>query len=304
LRYGENPAQAAGLYGSGEGFPFNVEQLHGKELSYNNYLDLSCARDVTAEFGDGLVAVVIKHGIPCGVARGETLAEAYRAARDADSLSAFGGVVALSRPVDAATAALLNETFLEVVLAPGYAPEAMELLRTKKNRALLSCPAGTLQAFAGELRGRFAGTGFLLQAPMPLGHGEHDWKVVTKREPDARERADLLFGWKILKHVRSNGILFARDGRTVGVGSGQCSRIDSVETAIRKAEREGHDLRGTVLLSDAFFPFRDCVDRAASVGATAVLHPGGSVRDDESVQACDEHGMAMALNSARVFSHG
>jgi phosphoribosylaminoimidazolecarboxamide formyltransferase/IMP cyclohydrolase len=304
LRYGENPSQQAGLYGAGNAFPFNLEQLHGKELSFNNYLDLSCGREVLAEFGDALVAVVVKHGIPCGAAGGPTPAEAYLLARDADALSAFGGVVALNRPVDVATAALLNATFLEVVLAPDYAPEALAVLRTKRNRALLRCPAEALRGEGGPVSGRFAGTGFLLQTPLPRGIGEDAWRVVTKREPDGRERADLLFGWKILKHVRSNGILFAKDGRTVGVGSGQCSRIDSVEAAIRKAERAGHDLGGAVMVSDAFFPFRDCVDRAAAVGVTAVLQPGGSVRDDESVQACEEHGMAMALNGARIFSHG
>lgn len=304
LRYGENPSQQAGLYGAGEGFPFNLEQLHGKELSYNNYLDLACGREVLAEFGDALVAVVVKHGIPCGAAKGPTPAEAYRRARDADALSAFGGVVALNRPVDAATAALLNETFLEVVLAPDYAPEALSALRTKKNRVLLRCPADAWRGETGAIGGRLAGTGFLLQTPLPRGVGEDTWRVVTKREPDARERADLLFGWRILKQVRSNGILFAKDERTVGVGSGQCSRIDAVEAAIRKAERAGHDLHGAIMVSDAFFPFRDCVDRAAAAGVTAVLHPGGSVRDEESVAACDEHGLAMALNGARIFSHG
>ncbi len=304
LRYGENPSQLGGLYGSGRDFPFNLEQIHGKEISYNNLLDLGCGRDVCAEFGGRLVAVVIKHGIPCGVALGETLAEAYRRARDADSLSAYGGVVILNREVDAATAEILNETFLEVILAPGYAPEARTLLEKKKNRVLLQCPGAALTAPASALRGRFVGSGFLLQTPMAPGLGEDGWQVVSRRAPDARERDDLLFGWKVLKHVRSNGVLFARDGRTVGVGSGQCSRIDSTEAAIRKARRENLDLKGAVMLSDAFFPFRDSVDLAAGAGITAVLQPGGSVRDEESITACDEHGLAMALNGARVFSHG
>jgi phosphoribosylaminoimidazolecarboxamide formyltransferase / IMP cyclohydrolase len=304
LRYGENPSQQAGLYGVGDGFPFDIEQLHGKELSYNNYLDLACGRDVIAEFGDTPIAAVVKHGIPCGVANGPTPAEAYRRARDADALSAFGGVVALNRPVDEATAVLLNQTFLEVVLAPDYVPEALKALRTKKSRVLLRCPAESLRAEAGTVGGRFVGSGFLLQTPLTRGIGEDEWRVVTKRKPAPRERTDLLFGWRILKHVRSNGILFTKDGQTVGIGSGQCSRIDSVEAAIRKAERAGHDLRGAAMVSDAFFPFRDCVERAAAVGVTAVLQPGGSVHDDESVQACDDHGMTMALNGSRVFSHG
>jgi phosphoribosylaminoimidazolecarboxamide formyltransferase / IMP cyclohydrolase len=304
LRYGENPAQAGGLYGAGESFPFNLEQIHGKELSYNNYLDLAAGRDVIREFGEALVTVVVKHGIPCGTARGSSLADAYLRAREADPLSAFGGVVVLNRPVDLATATLLNETFLEVVSAPGYEADALEALRSKKNRVLLRYPAESAVAVGGELRGRFAGSGILLQTPLPPEHGERDWQVVTTREPDAREREDLLFGWKVLKHVRSNGILFAKEGQTVGVGSGQCSRIDSVEAAIRKAERAGHDLHNAVMVSDAFFPFRDCVDRAAGVGIRAVLHPGGSVRDEESVQACNEQGLAMAVNGARIFSHG
>lgn len=304
LRYGENPAQEGGLYGEGEGFPFDLVQLHGKELSYNNYLDLGCGRNVVAEFGEALAAVVIKHGIPSGAALGASLAEAYRRARDADSLSAFGGVVVLNRAVDRATAELLNETFLEVVLAPDYDADALELLRSKKNRALLSAPAATLRAPEPKVVGRFVGNGFLLQTPLPPQHGEQGWRIMTDRAPTDAERRDLLFGWRVLKQVRSNGILFARDGQTVGIGSGQMSRIDSLEAAIRKANREGHDLRGSVLVSDAFFPFRDCVDRAMEVGATAVLHPGGSVRDDESIQAANERGAALVLNDARIFSHG
>lgn len=306
LRYGENPSQQGGLYGLGEGFPFTLEQLHGKELSYNNLLDLGCGRDVLAEFGPeekDALAVVVKHGIPCGVARGPELASAYRRARDADSLSAFGGVVLLSREVDRRTAELLNETFLEVVLAPAYAADAITLLEKKKNRVLLRAPLPSLSAPPG-LRGRFVGSGFLLQTPMPPGLGESEWKVVTRRAPEEQERADLLFGWKVLKHVRSNGVLMAAEGRTVGVGSGQCSRIDSTQVAIAKARREGLDLKGAVLVSDAFFPFRDSIDAAADAGVMAVLQPGGSVRDEESIQACDERGLAMVLNGARVFSHG
>ncbi len=304
LRYGENPHQEGGLYGSGPGFPFNLEQLHGKELSFNNYLDLGAGRDVIAEFAGELTAVVIKHGIPSGVATGRSLEDAYVRARDGDSLSAFGGVVILNRVVDAATAERLNESFLEVVLAPEFAADAMEILRKKKKRVLLRCSSDALLRGDGELRGRFLGTGFLLETPLAARGGENDWKVVTKTAPTDEQVADLRFAWRVLKHVRSNGVLFARDGCTLGIGSGQTSRIDAVESAIAKANRQGHSLEGSVLVSDAFFPFSDAVERAAEVGAVAVLQPGGSVRDDESIAACDEKGLAMAFNDHRVFSHG
>jgi phosphoribosylaminoimidazolecarboxamide formyltransferase / IMP cyclohydrolase len=304
LRYGENPSQQGGLYGSAKGFPFDIEQIHGKEPSFNNYLDLGCGRDTIAEFRGELCAVVIKHGIPCGVARGETPAEAYRRARASDSLSAFGGVVVLNRSVDAETAALLNETFLEVVLAPAYSDEALSLLRQKKNRIVLRCSQGSLNAPGTELRGRFLGGGFLLQSPLPPGAGEMDWRPVTEKPIAAALREDLRFAWRVLKHVRSNGVLFARAGQTLGIGAGQCSRVDSVEIAIAKATREGHSLEGSVMVSDAFFPFPDSVERAAAVGVSAILQPGGSVKDEEVIAACNRHGVAMALNGQRVFSHG
>jgi len=304
LRYGENPSQAGGLYGAGEGFPFDLTQLHGKELSYNNLLDLHCGRNVLSEFGDQVVAVIIKHGIPCGVALGTDQASAYHRAREADALSAFGGVVVLNRPVDRATATLLNETFLEVVLAPGVDADALDLMKEKKNRVLLTAPVASLRGPEPAFTGRFCGHGFLLQSPQPKGDGEGNWETKSKRALSDAERRDLVFGWRVLKHVRSNGILFARDGATVGVGSGQTSRIDSTEAAIRKAERSNIDLKGSVMVSDAFFPFRDSIDRAASVGATAVLEPGGSVRDGESIESADEHEMALVFNGARCFSHG
>ncbi len=304
LRYGENPSQQGGLYGEGTAFPFSIEHLHGRELSYNNLLDLCTGRDVAAEFGAERVAVVVKHGIPCGVACGDYAAAAYRLARDADSLSAFGGVVVLKEPVDVAAAEALNESFIEVVLAPDYEPEAFDILRKRRKRALLRCPASDLRAPAAGVRGRFAGSGFLLQTALAPGAGEDGWTVVTRRAPDEKETGDLRFAWRVLKHIRSNGILIAKDGRTIGVGCGQCSRVDSVDLAIRKARREGHELSGSVLVSDAFFPFRDNVDLAAAAGVSAVLQPGGSVRDDESIQACDERGLAMVFNGVRVFSHG
>ena len=304
LRYGENPSQKGGLYGAGVDFPFDLEQLHGKELSYNNYLDLACGRDVIAEFGGELTAVVIKHGIPCGVAHGETLEDAYLRARASDSLSAFGGVVVLNRVVDDATARRLDETFLEAILAPGFADDAEEILAGKKNRILLRCTSDALLRADEGLRGRFVGHGFLLQTPLGPRGGEDQWKVVTDRAPEDGEVKDLRFAWRVLRHVRSNAVLFARDGQVLGVGSGQTSRIDAVESAIAKATREGHTLEGSVFVSDAFFPFSDSVERAASVGARAVLQPGGSVKDGDSIAACNRLGLAMVLNGYRVFSHG
>lgn len=304
LRYGENPSQKGGLYGLGEEFPFDLEQLHGKELSYNNYLDLDCGRNVIAEFGGELTAVIVKHGIPCGVASGDDLADAYLRSRSADALSAFGGVVVLNRVVDDVTATRLDETFLEVVLAPGFAEDALAILTKKKNRVLLRCTSDALLRPDRGLRGRFVGRGFLLQTPLAVRGGEADWRVVTKRAPGDAEVRDLRFAWRVLRHVRSNAVLFARGGQTLGIGSGQTSRIDAVELAIAKARREGHDLAGSVLVSDAFFPFADSVERAAAAGATAVLQPGGSVKDSDSIEACDRLGLAMVMNDHRVFSHG
>jgi len=304
LRYGENPSQEAGLYGLPLGFPFDLEVLHGKELSYNNYLDIGCGRDVVCEFAGELTAVVIKHGIPCGVAQGESLEEAFLRARAGDSLSAFGGVVFLNRLVDLATAERLNETFIEAIIAPGYADDAMTVLQKKKKRTLLRANRDSLLQPGNELRGRFVGSGFLLQTPLPAGGGESDWEVKTTTAPDDATARDLRFAWRVLKHVRSNGVLFARDGQTLGVGSGQTSRIDAVESAIAKATREGHSLKGSVLVSDAFFPFADSVERAAEVGVRAVLQPGGSVRDEDSIEACNRLGVSMVCNGHRVFSHG
>lgn len=304
LRYGENPSQQAALYGAGASFPFDLVPIHGKELSYNNLLDLGCGRDVLGELGGELAAVVIKHAIPCGVAVGTDLAETYAWARACDSLSAFGGVVLFNREIDASTAALLNETFLEVVLAPGFAEDALPILKRKKKRALVQVSPESLRHPASALRSRSIGGGWLVQTPLPAGTGETGWEVVTERSPDDRQRRDLVFGWRVLKHVRSNGVLFARDGRTLGIGSGQSSRIDAVESAVHKAEREGHSLAGSVFVSDAFFPFSDCVERAAEVGAAAVMQPGGSVRDGDSIEACNRRGLAMVCNGQRVFSHG
>lgn len=300
LRYGENPHQAAALYVDSmkAGGLAGADPLHGKALSYNNILDLQAAWDSAVEF-DRPACVVIKHRNPCGAAVGETAADAFVRARDADSLSAFGGVVAFNRRVDAEAAEHLAGMFLECVAAPGFDPEALERLTKKKNLRLLELPRDIREA--GIAAYPVAG-GLLLEerdAPGTLP----EMKPVTKRAPSADELEDLRFAWSVAKNVTSNAIVVARRGVTVGIGSGQTSRIDSLNLAIMKAARQGSDPKGAVMASDGFFPFRDCVDRAQEVGITAIAQPGGSVRDQESIDAADEHGIAMAFTGRRCFKH-
>jgi phosphoribosylaminoimidazolecarboxamide formyltransferase/IMP cyclohydrolase len=310
LRYGENPHQGAAFYADARS-PLaatstdrptiaSAEVLGGKQLSYNNILDLDAALGLALEFAEP-VAVVVKHNNPCGVAIDRDVAAAYRRARDADSLSAFGGIVAVNREVDDALAALLVETFLECVVAPGYSAAARDVLASKKNLRLVAARgawAAPTGAVAWSLR-TIAG-GALVQT---VDHGMVDLasaKLATKRAPDDHERADLQFAWRVAKHVKSNAIVFARDGVTLAVGAGQMSRVDSVRICERKA---GDKLAGAVVASDAFFPFRDGVDVLAAAGARAVVQPGGSVRDDEVIAAADEHGLAMLLTGMRHFRH-
>src|SRR6266404_6145280 len=298
LRYGENPHQKAAFYaldsGLGAGGPSlaKAEVLQGKELSYNNLLDLDAAMRLGAEFALP-AAAIIKHNNPCGAAvASEGVAEAYRRARETDPVSAFGGIVAVNRQVDAALAHEMSETFLECVIAPSYAPEALQTLATKKNLRLLAYDfSGDA---AGALEYRSVAGGLLVQTSDTTTSSAAAAKVVSKRAPTPEALADLDFAWRVCKHVKSNANVFAAGGRTVGVGAGQMSRVDSVRIAVSKARAS---LKGTVVASDAFFPFRDGVDESAKAGAVAVIQPGGSVRDDDVIAAADRLGMAMVFTA-------
>ena len=275
----------------------------GKELSFNNLVDVDAALDAVREF-DEPAAVVVKHTNPCGVATAATLAEAYRAARDADAVSAYGGIVALNRPVDDGAAAVLAETFVECIVAPSFAPGALETLRAKKNLRLLATGEWLGPAHA-TLSAKRVGGGFVVQDRDATAGGEVTrGKVASKRAPSPEELRGLEFAWRVAKHVKSNAIVLARAGDagavTVGVGAGQMSRVVSVQIACDKA---GDAARGSVLASDAFFPFADGVEVAARAGVTPVAHPGGSVRDAEIVAAADAAGMAMVLTGVRHFRH-
>lgn len=307
LRYGENPSQRGAFYSSPHGFPGGLVQIQGKEISFNNLQDLEGAALLVRDLGPAPAAVVIKHATPCGAATAETIVDAYRMARDGDKLSAFGGIVGLNRTVDAETATEISGTFLELVAAPAFDPAVIEILSTKKNLILLS--GGSLlekghSPLATSFVYRGLGDGILAQDPVPEGLGESEWEVVTKRAPTTTEAQALQFAWKIVRAVRSNGIVLAGERQTLGIGGGQTSRIDSLFIAIHKARREGHDLSGSVMASDAFFPFSDCVEMAAKEGVSAVIQPGGSKRDADSVAAADAAGMAMVVNHARCFRHG
>jgi phosphoribosylaminoimidazolecarboxamide formyltransferase/IMP cyclohydrolase len=308
LRYGENPHQKAAFYvepGARHACVGTAEQLHGKELSYNNLLDLDSAFNLVREF-DTPAAVVIKHNNPCGAAAADTLVEAFRKAYEGDPLSAYGGVLGFNREVDEATAQQITEPnrFIECVIAPSYSEAAFRLLTTrpswKKNVRLLR--TGPVQA-ASEARAldfRRVDGGLLVQTRDVEADDFAQAKVVTKRAPTEAEMAVLRFAWKVCKHVKSNAIVLAKSGMVVGVGAGQMSRVDSIHIAARKA---GERVSGSVLASDAFFPFRDNVDEAARAGVTAVVQPGGSMRDQDSIQACDEHGLAMVFTGVRHFRH-
>ncbi|MEK7852115.1 MAG: bifunctional phosphoribosylaminoimidazolecarboxamide formyltransferase/IMP cyclohydrolase [Deltaproteobacteria bacterium] len=302
LRYGENPHQSAAFYVEREikeSCISNAKQLQGKELSFNNILDIDGAYETVKEFQE-IAAVIIKHTNPCGVAISySSLASAYRNARAADPVSSFGGIAGLNRIVDAETAEEITATFMEAVIAPGYTPDALEVFKKSKNLRLLQAPI-----FAGHHPGgldikKVVG-GVLVQDRDMGSIEEKDLKVVTRRKPTDEELKALLFAWKVCKHVKSNAIVYALKDRTVGVGAGQMSRVDSSKIAAIK----GHgNLKGTVAASDAFFPFRDGIDTLAEAGATAIIQPGGSMRDDEVIEAANEHGLAMVFTGMRHFRH-
>ncbi|MGZ4138940.1 MAG: bifunctional phosphoribosylaminoimidazolecarboxamide formyltransferase/IMP cyclohydrolase [Actinomycetota bacterium] len=299
LRYGENPHQRGALYveqDAGGNTLARAKQLQGKELSFNNWYDLDAALGAAADFDEPACAI-IKHAVPCGLAVGDTIATAYERALDCDRVSAFGGVVALNRPMTAAVAKTMADIFTECVVAPGYEDAALEILGAKKNLRLLLLegspqPGLSYRAISG---------GFLVQDADVSTESRNDMKVVTNAKPTEDHWRDLLFAWRVCKHVRSNAIVLARDGATVGIGAGQVSRVDAADIAARKA---GDRAKGSVMASDAFFPFRDGLDAGAVAGAVAVIQPGGSVRDDEVIAAANEHGIAMVFTGTRHFRHG
>ncbi len=316
LRYGENPHQKAAFYaepGCGYACIATAKALHGKELSFNNLLDLDSALNLVREFAEP-TAVVIKHNNPCGAASATTLAEAFRKAYEGDPLSAYGGVLGFNREVDEATAQQITEPnrFVECVIAPGFAESAFHLLTTRpswrKSVRLLqtgpleesSCGASLKLATTGSLDYRRVDGGLLVQTRDVASDDFAQMRIVSKRAPTPAELADLRFAWKVCKHVKSNAIVLAKHGMVVGVGAGQMSRVDSVHLAVRKA---GERSQGAVLASDAFFPFRDNIDEAGKAGVTAIVQPGGSMRDQESIEACDENGMAMVFTGIRHFRH-
>ena len=310
LRYGENPHQSAAFYAGGPARPgvATARQLQGKELSYNNYNDTDAAFEAVAEFAEP-ACVVVKHANPCGVARGATPLEAYLRALACDPVSAFGGIVALNRPLDAGTAAEIAKLFVEVIVAPEATAEAQAIIAAKKNLRLL-VTGGVPDPAAGGLSVRTLAGGYLVQDRDAGRVARADLKVVTKRAPDARELDDLLFAFAVAKHVKSNAIVYARDGATVGIGAGQMSRIDSSRIAAWKAAegaRAAGEARsraiGSVVASDAFFPFADGLVAAAEAGVTAVIQPGGSIRDAEVIAAADARGLAMVFTGMRHFRH-
>ncbi|WP_366555745.1 bifunctional phosphoribosylaminoimidazolecarboxamide formyltransferase/IMP cyclohydrolase [Aquibaculum sediminis] len=305
LRYGENPHQQAAFYRYGTARPgvATAEQLQGKELSYNNLNDTDAAFEAVCEFEKPAV-VIVKHANPCGVAEGTTSAEAYRRALACDPISAYGGIVALNRPLDAETASLIVQVFAEVVIAPEIEPAAQEVLAGKKNLRLLRTGSLPDPAAPGLAMKSLAG-GLLLQE---RDHGRiapGDLKVVTQRTPSDAELADLLFAFRVAKHVKSNAIVYAKDGRTIGIGAGQMSRVDSSRIAAWKAREAGGEeaTKGSVVASDAFFPFADGLQAAIDAGATAVIQPGGSMRDEEVIAAADAAGLAMVFTGMRHFRH-
>jgi phosphoribosylaminoimidazolecarboxamide formyltransferase / IMP cyclohydrolase len=311
LRYGENPHQRAAFYASvpqpEEPTLAAAKQLQGKELSYNNLLDGSSALEALKEHAEGpkgrAAVVIVKHTNPCGVARADSLVEAYRLARDADPVSAFGGIVALSQVVDAATAAALAETFLEAVIAPGFDEGALAALKGKKSLRLLQLPllGEARDQWTAEPRELRSVPGGLLVQERDLADADpRGWRTVTRRAPTPDELTSLAFGWSVVKHVKSNAIVLARGEVTVGIGMGQTNRVDSVRIA---AQRAGEKARGAALASDAFFPFADGLEAAAAAGVTAVAQPGGSVRDDEVIAAADRLDVAMVFTGVRHFRH-
>jgi phosphoribosylaminoimidazolecarboxamide formyltransferase/IMP cyclohydrolase len=306
LRYGENPHQTAAYYrdlAPVAGSLVTGQQLQGKELSYNNIADADAAWECVKSF-DTAACVIVKHANPCGVALGATAAEAYDKAFKTDSTSAYGGIIAFNVPVDAAAAQAVAKQFLEVLIAPSFSPEALAIFKAKPNARLLQIALKPGERGRNTQDVKRIGSGLLVQSADVHELKRSDLKVVTKKQPTAQQLDDLLFAWTVGQYVKSNAIVFCAGGMTLGVGAGQMSRLDSARIAGIKAEAAGLSLKGSAVASDAFFPFRDTLDVLVAAGATSVIHPGGSVRDDEVIAAADEHGIAMVLTGGiRHFRH-
>jgi len=301
LRYGENPHQKAAFYTFAEKTPlFNFEQLHGKELSYNNILDLNAALSVINEFSDTF-SVILKHNNPCGAGIGKTANEAFQKALSTDPLSAFGGIIGFNELVDLETAESISKSFFECIVAPGFSDEALSRLQKKKNLRLIVFDPKVVDNYPDEIR--IVHGGFLTQNKDKGSVELKSCEVVTKRKPTDAEFQALDFSWKIVKHVKSNAIVFAEKDRLIGVGAGQMSRVDSTDIAVMKAKNSDLSIKGTVVASDAFFPFRDAIESLAKAGATAIIQPGGSIRDEEVIQAANENDIAMIFTNMRHFKH-
>ncbi|WP_243648752.1 bifunctional phosphoribosylaminoimidazolecarboxamide formyltransferase/IMP cyclohydrolase [Hazenella coriacea] len=300
LRYGENPHQQASFYRepmASSGLIATAEQLHGKELSYNNIQDANAAIELVNEFSDPAV-VAVKHMNPCGVGIGPTVDEAYQKAYEADPVSIFGGIIASNRPINATVATKMKEIFLEIIIAPYFEKEALEILKTKKNLRLIEL--GLDLAKPPSVKLTSVGGGLLIQETDTATVSQEDCEVVTERTPSEEEWKQLLFAWRVVKHVKSNAIVLAKGSRTLGVGAGQMNRVGSAAIAIQQA---GSESVGSVMASDAFFPMPDTVENAAKAGITAIIQPGGSIRDEDSIQEANKHGIAMVFTGVRHFKH-
>ena len=301
LRYGENPHQKAAFYvDAPKAGLAGLVQKGGKELSFNNLLDLEGAMLAIDPFAGETACAIVKHTTPCGLATGASALEAYQKALACDPVSAFGSIIAFTVPVDAEAAQAISSLFVECIVAPKFSAEAVDILGAKKNLRVLE---GTARERPGALDVKRVRGGVLVQEKSPAVIDDTQWKVVTKRQPTAQERIDLLFAWRAVACVKSNAIVLARNGATIGIGAGQMSRVDAAFLASHKAKGSGHSTAGAALGSDAFFPFRDSIDQVASAGVTAIVQPGGSVRDAEVIAAADEHGIAMVFTGTRLFRH-
>ncbi len=296
LRYGENPHQSGAFFGNLEGF---FDQLHGKEISYNNLIDIEAAVQLISEFNDGITFGILKHNNACGLATADSVKKAYLKALEADTISAFGGILITNNEIDESAAIELNKLFFEIVIAPGYSSQALDILKQKKNRIIL------VQKSEYDRKTQFRSllNGVVTQDYDSKTDSREDLEVVTKKSPTEKEIEELLFASKICKHSKSNTIVLTNNGQLLASGVGQTSRVDALEQAIAKAKKFGFDLSGSVMASDAFFPFPDCVEIAEKQGIKAVIQPGGSVKDDLSINFCDDHNMAMVFTGHRHFKH-